>query len=541
VAAETKATVNHTSESRSFFDNVRTISLCTLSSRVLGLLRDVLCAAVYGDSWVWSAFSLAFRVPNLFRRLFGEGAVSAAFVPVLTETIERQGWEEAFRVFNVCVTLMVVALSTIVVLGELAFWLIPHATTLKPTLLLALRLLPIMFPYMLLICLVALAMAMLNTLGHFFTPAFAPVLLNVFWIAGLVIVAPRFGSASEHNIFGLAWVILAAGVAQLAIQWLPLRRRGVRVRLDFAFRHEAIRTILRRMGPVVFGLAVMQVNVLLDSLIAVGFARPPDGPDSFPLLGWVVRYPLETGANAILYYADRLYQFPLGVFGLAVATAVLPRFSRHAVREDHDGLREALRQALGLIVFVGVPASVGMIVLREPIIQLLFQRGKFTAESVARACPVLLGYSCGIWAYCGVHVLVRAFHALKDTKTPVVVGTCMVVLNIALNLTLIWFLRVAGLAFATAISSSLQLVALFVILRRQIDSGQASLPLGSAAKTLIATAVMGLVCHGVLQVLPAAASGPVRLPRVGLPMCAAMVAYALAAWALRIDELVQVL
>ena len=532
--------MDHGSESQSFFDNVRTISLCTLGSRVLGLFRDILCAAVYGDTWVWAAFSLAFRVPNLFRRLFGEGAVSAAFVPVLTETLEKQGREEAFCVFNIAGTLMAVVLAGIVVLGEIVFWLIPQAVALKPSFLLATRLLVVMFPYMLLICLVALAMAMLNTLGHFFAPAFAPVVLNVFWIAGLLVAVPRFGEASEQNIFALAWVILAAGAAQLGLQWFPLRRQGIRLRLDFAFGHEAIRTILRRMAPVVFGLAVMQINVLLDSLIAVGFARPPGGSDVFTLFGRVVHYPLRTGANAVLYFADRLYQFPLGVFGIAVATAVLPRFARHAVRDDHAGLRSALREALGLILFVGLPASAGMILLREPIIQLLFQRGNFRAEAVGRTPPVLLGYACGIWAYCGVHVLVRAFHALKDTRTPAVVGACMVGLNLALNLTLIWFLGVAGLAFATAVSSAVQLGVLYAILLKRIGRSGDSLPLSLGMKTAVGTGALAAACWLALRVLPTPGPTPplwLRVARVGLPIGAGIATYAGAAWTLRVQEL----
>ncbi|MBM4081865.1 MAG: murein biosynthesis integral membrane protein MurJ, partial [Planctomycetes bacterium] len=376
-------------ERSGFLGHARTIGLCTMLSRVLGMVRDILCAALFGTHWVWDAFSFAFRAPNLFRRLFGEGAMSGAFIPVFTEYLETKPREEAWLMLGKVFTALLTALLSIVLIGELAFIVAPFLHEFQPTGSLALRLLLVMFPYLLFICLVALAMGILNSLGHFFMPAFSPAMLNVCWIAaiGFVYFGPQM--TPERKVFVLALAILFAGVVQLAMQVPVLRKLGVPIRLDFRFDHPAVRQVARLWAPVVFGMGIVQLNVLMDGLIAIGFSHQPGGPDSFSLFGLTIRYPMQEGANSTLYFAERLYQLPLSVLGTAMATAVLPTFSRHFARGDHEGLAATLSLALRVIFFVGVPASVAIMVLSEPMVDLLFKRGKFTEQSVERTAMVV--------------------------------------------------------------------------------------------------------------------------------------------------------
>ena len=524
------------------FRSAFVISLCTLLSRVLGLARDVICASVFGDTWVWDVFCLAFRVPNLFRRLFGEGAMSAAFIPVLAEYLETRDHDATWALANAAFTFLLTVLAGIVIAGEALFgglWLAGLDGARSE---LTLKLLAIMFPYVLCICLVAFAMAVLNSLDHFFAPAFAPVVLNLCWIVGLVWVAPAFGDAPQERVLGVAWAVLVAGVLQIAIQVPALRAKGVRLRLRFDFAHPGLRQALGLMLPVIFGLAIMQCNVLLDSLIAVGMSRPPGGPDTFAVLGHHVPYPLESGANSVLYYGERLMQFPLGVFGLAMAAAALPTFARLAARKDREGLVSALNHTLRIILFVGIPASVGLMVLRRPIVELLYQRHAFGQRAADRTALVVLCYSMGVWAYCGVHVLVRAFHAMQDTKTPVKVGASMVAANFMLNITLIWVLREGGLALATAICSTGQLFILYWILLGRIGMGNLASVGRAAAKAAAASAAMALVCalclHGLAWPEPTLLH---RCARVFVPIGAGAATFVAVSWALRAPELADTL
>ncbi len=526
---------------RGIFRSASVISACTLLSRVLGLVRDVACASFFGDKWVFDAFSVAFRLPNLFRRLFGEGATSAAFIPVFTEYLETRPREDVWRLVGVSAAFLITALAAIVAVGELIFAGLHAWGGFGPRGLLTLELMALLLPYVLFICLVALCMAVLNSLDHFFSPAFAPVVLNVCWIAGVLWLAPRLGAQPQQQIFGLAIAILIGGVVQLAMQIPALRNRGASFRLCFDFAHPGFRRIIALMLPVIFGLAVMQLNVLLDSLIALGFSRPPGSAGAMSLLGWRVPYPMESGANSVLYYGDRLMQFPLGVLGIAMAAAALPAFSRLAARGDSEGLARAVEQTLRVLFFLAIPASVGLMTMRRPIVELLYQRGAFTPEAAARTARIVLCYAAGVWAYCGVHVLVRAFYALQDTRTPVRVAASLVAANLALNLTLIWFLREAGLALSTALCSAAQFVVLFVLLARRIGLCGMRGVTRCIVKTLAASALMAAACQATL--IPLQHIQPLFLGkclRVGVPIAAGGAVFLAASWALRSAELREV-
>lgn len=489
------------SESHRLFRSVRIISVCTFLSRILGLVRDMICASIFGTSMVWDAFTVAFKIPNLFRRLFGEGALSAAFIPVFTENIEKRGKEEALAFVNIIATVLIIILGGIVLLGEGSFVAIPRIFQVQEKWQLIFKLLIIMFPYVFFICLVAFMGAVLNTLHHFFMPAFAPVVMNICWILGAVL-APYTGKTLEKMIYAVAISTFLSGLIQIVIHIPTLRKKELYYRPILRFSHPGLKLVLTRMAPIVFGLAVVQINVLFDSLIAVGFAAPQGGPNYFNFAGMAVHFPLKAGAASVLYYSDRLIQFPLGVFGIAMATAVFPLFSTHAVREDWNNFSTAFNKALKFILLIGIPASLAIIMLREPIVDLLYRRNQFNAESAYRTSRVILFYAVGIWAYCGLHVLIRAFYSVKDTVTPVKVGALCVGLNLILNLSLIWVLQEGGLALSTAISAIAQIVILTIILQKRLRIKIENEVAISLQKTVIASVVMAFACWFVLRMFP---------------------------------------
>ena len=493
---------------------------------------------------VWDAFTIAFRIPNLFRRLFGEGALSAAFVPVFTEYREKNSKIEAWDLVRNLGTLIIIILAGIVVIGEVLFYTVPHLTHLSQKWDIVFGLLLIMFPYVMFICLVAFSMAILNSCRHFLVPALTPIILNICWISGVLVVASGRVGDSDKMIFGVALAILIAGFVQLAIQIPVLKRHGLEFRPGFNFAHPAIKRIAKLMGPTIFGLAIVQINVLLDSLIAVGFAPPAVGKLTFHLFDKEIFYPLETGAASVLYYGDRLIQFPLGVFGIALANVIFPLFSRHAANEEWNDFRLTLDKAIRLILFIGIPASVGLILLRLPLVELFYERNEFDAESTRRTINVIFFYSLAIWAYCGLHIVVRAFYSLKDTRTPMKVGVSMVGANLVLNLSLIWFLNVEGLALATSISAILQFIILFVILKRRLSIVLNRGILLSIFKTGVATIIMAVVCLGVQKVVCASMPDDSiisKLARLFAPLTASLIGFFAVNYLMRSEELSQLI
>lgn len=506
---------------------------------MLGLVRDILCASVFGTGMVWDAFAVAFRIPNLFRRLFGEGALTAAFIPVFTEYMEKRGEREAWKLLSVVATALGIFLVLLVVLGEGFFYILPKVTPLSEKWQLVLDLSAVMLPYMPLICLAALLSAALNCLRHFLMPALSPVVLNVCWIAGLLFLSPMMGNTQKEMIFGVAVAIIVAGVLQYGMQLLVLRNKGNIVNPVLEPSHPGLKQMIGLIGPVVFGLAVVQVNVLSDSLIAVGLSSSPGGPDTFTFLGKTYNYPIHSGAASVLYYGDRIIEFPLALVGIAMATAMFPTLSTYAVRENWDAYSATLRRVLKVVVFISIPASIGLMILGGPIVELFFMRNAFTEESALRTTSVILFYSIGIWAYCSLHILIRAFYSLQDTLTPVKVGVSMVGLNLVLNLSLIWSLREGGLALATAISAMVQTTVLFVILRRRLRIvGFWTDISGSLVKTILASVVMALACMATLNMFPEQHGELLlRAARLFVPLPVAVATFLVTAYVLRSEEL----
>lgn len=453
------------------------VGACTGLSRLLGFVREILMAVLFGTSLAKSAFDIAFLIPNLFRRLFGEGALAAAFVPVFTETLEREGPERAGRLAGRVMTMLGLVLGAAVAAGMLVATLALVHGGLGARASAVLPLLRIMLPYAFFICTVALCMAILNSLHHFLVPAATPVLLNVVWIMVLAVVCPRMGPDTDARIRAVAWGVLAAGSIQLAVQAPALLRLRISLPVSVAWDDPKVRKVLLLMGPVALAMGVFQVNVVVDRVLA------------FMVADW---------GPAALTYAERLIYLPLGIFATAMGTVLLPTFSRQVVRDQHGRIADTLGRALRNLLLVTAPAAVGLLVLAGPVVRLAFawRGGAFGEESVVRTARAVAFYAPGLVVFSVYKLLVPAFYAMQDMRTPVRIAARVVALNFVLNVAFIlsWpaGYKHAGIALATVLSSCVNCVALARILGRRVgDPGWRGLA-GTAARTGIAAAVMGL-------------------------------------------------
>lgn len=499
-------------------------SLGTLASRVLGMVRDMATAALLGLSGggVMDAFAVAFRIPNLFRRLFGEGALAASYLPVLTAEFERDR-RSAWRLASVVLTWLSVLLVALVVLAELACGIAWLAWGDSPQAGLLLGLTAVMLPYVFFICVAAQASATLHALSEFTVPALVPAVLNIFWLAaaGVAVVATDDKSLQACI---MAASIVASGVVQLAIQLRTLRWFGFRYDYDWPAVRDRVWEIVAALGPMVLGLAITQINTLLDSLLAWGLSTSPGEERTIAWLGGI-SYPMQQGAAAAVYYGERLYQFPLGMLGVAVATAIFPLLSRHAARGDRRQLAADLTLGLRLVVFLGLPASAGLILLATPLAQALFEHGEFTAEDTRRTASMIAWYATGVWAYCAVPVVVRGYYAMADRATPVKVGLATVGFNVLLNAVSIWPLAEKGLAISTSLAAAfhvLVLVALFS--RRKSALGWRSLGT-TVGRTAVATALMITAAWLVLIALPGGSGLTRELARLLAPLAAGVAVF----------------
>jgi putative peptidoglycan lipid II flippase len=474
--------------------SAKLIAFCTLISRVTGLVRDITINHFYGQNWVQDAFNYGFQIPNLFRRLFGEGALSAIFIPVFTETLDRKGKPEGWVLLGRVAGLLVLVLcgATIFLeLGVLAIW---HFHPGGPMRTLQLGLTAVMMPFMISICMLALLSSILNCLHHFTAPALMPIVLNVMNIIGVLFIGPLFGEALEKQIYGVAISVLAASVLQIVLILPVLRAHGVKVPWSLEHRHPEVRRIARMFLPVVLGQGVLLFSVYFDAQICTSLTRgPQDGP-TFSIGGHAVHYPLAEGALSAVTNAQRLYQFPLGVLAISLATAVFPMFSLYASREDYAGLRETLGQSIRVAIFEGLPSGIMMILLAEPIVALLFQHGRFGPDATARAAWVLKWYGLGMPAFCAQHILLRGFYSLKDTLTPMWIGCSLVVINMALSLSLVWHpaIREAAFGISTSTTATMHVLVSVWLLRRRMRGRIGARAIVKASfKMLVAGALAG--------------------------------------------------
>ena len=411
------------------------VSLLTMVSRVFGLLRDVVIANVFGSGAGADAFFVALRIPNLFRRLFAEGAFSQAFVPVLSEYRERRTRSEVRVLVSRVSGTLGLSLLLITILGVLgaeylmrmfAFGYVYHAETEK--LALATEMLRLTFPYLLLISLTAFAGAILNTHGRFAIPAFTPVILNLSLILCVLFLRPYL----NQPIMVLAWAVLIAGIAQLTIQLPFLAREQLLVSPTIVIKDPGVRRILTLMLPALFGVSIGQINILLDTVLA-----------SF----------LETGTLSWLWYSDRLLELPLGIFAIAIATVILPGLSQDHAMSSNEQFSRTLNWALRLVLLLGLPASAALVYLSNQLIATLFFHGAMTERDVTMSGLALAAYGAGLLGHMLVKVLLPGYFARQETATPVRFGVIALVSNMILNLALIWHFKHAGLALATSFSA----------------------------------------------------------------------------------------
>jgi putative peptidoglycan lipid II flippase len=455
------------------------IGLAVLSSRLLGLAREQVCAALFGGGGMMDAFTAAFRIPNLLRDLFAEGALSTAFVTTFTKTIARTGDADAWRLADKVATMTLSVLGSICVLGMvyspqlvgiLAPGFDPHKAALTA------HLTRIMFPFIVLVSMAALVMGILNAKNIFAMPAMASSFFNIGSIVGGVALGawldPSFG---PRALIGLAIGTLFGGALQFAVQLPPLRRLGYAFRPDFHWRDPGVRSVLLLMGPSVIAASTTQFNVLVNSMFAST---------------------LGDGAIFWLAIAFRLMQLPLGLFGVALGTVTLPLLSRLVVAGQIDGFRTELARALRLMFLLTVPSTIGLMMLAEPIISVLYQHGRFDAEEAAQAGGALRFYAIGLAGYAALKVLVNAFYALDHRKTPMLVSLLAVALNLLFNwaftFQLHWGHR--GLAFSTGCVATCNFLLLYLMMSRQLHGLELGRMLVMLAKTAVAGAALAAVC-----------------------------------------------
>ncbi|MCD6039544.1 MAG: murJ [Gammaproteobacteria bacterium] len=433
--------------SKNLFKSTSIVASMTLISRIFGFVRDMVTAQLFGAAGAFDAFSVAFRIPNFMRRLFAEGSFSQAFVPVLSEYQKNKSREEVHHFINamagtlgfilLCVTVMgVVFAPTIVAIFA------PGFDTVGPRYNLAVTLLRITFPYLMLISLTAFSGAILNTYSRFWVAALTPVFLNISMISAAMWLAPQLAVP----IIGLAWGVFIAGVAQLVFQWPFLRQLRLLPKPTIDFYDAGVRKVLKQMVPALFGVSVSQLNLLLDTLFA-----------SFLIVGSV----------SWLYYSDRLMEFPLGIFGVAISTVILPYLSRHHASRSEEDFSMTLDWALRCVLLVGVPSAVVFAMISGPLLSTLFQHGRFDAHAVIMASKSLSMFAVGIAPFMLIKILTSGFYAKQDMRTPVRIGILAMISNMVFNFILIWPLAHAGIALATSLASLVNVGFLYYFLRKK--------------------------------------------------------------------------
>ena len=441
----------------------------TLSSRLLGMVREIIYARFMGDGWVAGAFQVAFTIPNLFRRLLGEGALTAAFIPIFKEKEKSHGEIEMWRAANAVISGLIVAACVVIAVVMIGVTIALNVHEFPARADLMLRLLRFMFPYMLLVCLAAAFMGMLNARGHFFIPAMGATMLNVVMIASVLWLAPRMGTVLHEQIFALAIGVLVAGVAQAAFQLPSLRREGFRYKWVSPWRNETVQRVVKQMIPGMIGVAAFQINVTIIQGLGLWLDTP--------------QQPLIAPFN----YAVRLMELPQGLFGISLATFLLPTLAGLAAEKKFDDFRATLRHGLSTLLFLNLIASVLLVVLAEPIVRLLFQYGKFGEDATARTAFALMCLAPGLIAFSTANILARAFFALGDTHTPMKVSAVCLLLNLLFTFALVGVLRQGGLGIANTLSSAINVVLLLFALRKKLKT----LDMQSVRQTLLPLVVAG--------------------------------------------------
>jgi putative peptidoglycan lipid II flippase len=519
------------------------VSIAVMGSRILGLVREQVFAAYFGAGFLNDAFQVGFRIPNTLRDLFAEGALSAAFVKTFTDYSLKKSEEEAWRLASMVLNALAIVLSIITILGiifspqivaTIAADFSPEKKALATTLT------QIMFPFILMVALAAVAMGVLNTKGRFGIPASASTLFNVgsivgglacaYWLSGGGWEKTRDvnalpSDAAQWAIIGMAIGTLIGGSLQFLIQVPSLLRVGFRFRAVVSFTDPGVRQVMRLMAPAIVGTAAVQINVLINTFFASGIEGGPS---------W-------------LGYSFRLMQFPIGVFGVAIGTATLPTISRFAARGDIEGFRSTLSSSLGLVFLMTIPSACGLVVLGRPIISLIYERGAFTATDTEMVATALAAYSVGLAGYAAIRVLSPAFYALDDARTPMIISLISIIINtIASYLFRAWFASYgyahAGLALSTSAVALINFFALAYLMRRKIKRLEGRRIFSSFVRIALASLALSVACHFTYTGLVALLGDrglSTRLVETLVPIAVGGIVFFVAARLLRVRELDQ--
>jgi putative peptidoglycan lipid II flippase len=454
------------------------VGAATMVSRVFGLLRDMVIAAFFGASWMTDAFWVAFRIPNMLRRLLGEGSLTISFVPVFTEYLEKKSKDEAIELAQNAFTILSVILAFVSVVGILISPIIvgliaPGFISDPQKFALTVFLNRLMFPYIFFIALVALCMGILNSFRHFTAPALSPVLLNIAMIASAFLLRPFFA----EPITSLAVGVLIGGVLQLAMQWPFLLKFGFVPKLKFNFQHPGIKQIGLLMLPAILGAGVSTINVFVGTILASL---------------------LPGGSVTYLFYADRIMELPLGIFAIAIGTAALPSFSRHVVTGRIDALKSGIAFSLRLMLFLTIPATVALMALNLPIISVLFQRGAFDVQAAVSTGQALFCYALGLCAFSLLRVFVSSFYSLQDSKWPLKAAIVTLIVNLLVSLLLMYPLKHNGIALASSISAIVNVVVLAYVLKTKIGT-YLDREFYSSVSKIVLSAVLMLGAIGLIE------------------------------------------
>jgi len=498
------------------------IGAATLTSRILGLVRDQVQAYFFGTDWRADAFVVATRVPTLLRDLFAEGAMSAAFVPTFTRTLTKQGKDAAWRLGSQVVNGLLLVTGIITVLGIIfagpltASYAEKFANT-PGKLELTIQLTRINMPFLMMIAVAAAFMGMLNALHRFFIPATSPAMYNAVFIVSAMILVPAFQRVGIQPVMALSAGMLGGGLAQMLAQWPALKREGYRHRFVLDRRDPALREVLFLMGPGTIGAAAAQINLFVNTSLATEVS----------------------GIPAALRYAFLLMYLPIGIFGVSVATATIPNLAKQGAEGAHAAMTSTISWAIRLMLVLSVPATVGLIVLARPIVQLVFERGHFDAASTAVTAASLACYAPGILGYSIVKIASPSFYSLRDARTPLIISLITIGANLGLSVWLFHTIGFRGLALGTALAANVNGILLLMALSKRIGGIELGRILNTFARISLASVAMGVAAwyghQWLLGVLPGHGT-VIRAVQVFGAIGIAVGVLAAAAWALRVQE-----
>lgn len=506
------------SEKRNIIRAAGILGSATMLSRIMGMVRDMVIARLFGAGMATDAFIAAYQIPNMLRRFFAEGALTSAFVPIFSDTLTKRGKEEARELANICFTLLTIVMAAVAIIGivfspAIVGFMFPGFHQVPGKFELTVLLNRLMFPYIFFISLVALCMGILNTVRHFFTPAISTVFLNISMILTALLLREFF----EVPIAALAFGVLIGGLIQLVMQLPVLWFKGFSIRPNFRFNAPEVRRISLLMLPSVFGVGVYYLNITVSAILA---SLLPQGSVSF------------------LYYAQRMFEFPQGIFTVSVAQAVLPSMSRQAAEGDMTSMKDSLSFGLRLTLFITIPAMAGLMVCATPIFSLIFMRGAFDYVQAVSSAQALYYYSLGLSFVALTRVLAPAFYALKDTKTPVWCAMAAFLLNLGFSLWLMGPLKHGGLALATTLSAFGNMLLLFWFLRRKIGAFGGTRIIRCGIKSFIAAIPMALVVYYICSLYDWSQAGHsfFKACVLGGAVVAGMIIYAVCARILKAEE-----